>query len=1114
MYIQAATATAAGGIFNMYGGEICGNKVSRGGAVSMADSGTNANPNQFNMYGGKIYGNEVVEITENNKKYGGSGGAVSTSGSGIINIAGGQITDNIAEKFGAAIYITEKASLTVSGNPVVKNNKAGDKENNLYVGSSAVFTVGQLTSGAQIGLSRAESRDSDVVSANTITEAQLAFFSSDSDAYELKLEGDKLALAEPPAPPAPTKTHKLCGDETCTQHEDVVFQEWDKTDSLPTAAGNYYLKDNVTLTAVVSIEEDVVICLNGKTITQTKANTRVMNIASGATVTITDCGTTGTITGGSGTYGAAIGVRTNSVLNMYAGKITGNVREHYQAEGTVYIQAATATAAGGIFNMYGGEICGNKVSRGGAVSMADSKENANPAQFNMYGGKIYGNEVVEITENNKKYGGCGGAVSASGSGIINIAGGQITGNTAQINGAGIYILEAATLTFSGDAYVMGNKVGQKLNNVYLKENAIVHIGSSIAAGMQVGISAEKAMRAISNQVDATLVSNFVSDVAGNEIVHKNGCLYLEKKTDHKHCVCDSDVTGCDHSQQNWYSWDSTTSLPETSGYYYLTADVQLQSAVVTQTNQQIFLCLNGKTVTTQKRHLTIASGTVFTITDCMENAGGFTGGKNTYGGSINVNSGATLNLYAGNIYGNASENSEGGAIYMQGGSNKNDVLKNGAIFNMYGGVIRDNVAAIGGAVRAAATNVEGVQPAKINIFGGQITGNQAKCVVTVDEQTQEETKTLGYGGAIAADGGAVVNVSGGVISGNKAELNGGAIYLKAKSQLNITGGNINANTAEKNGGAVAATGNGTVITMTNGRITGNSAASGGAVLLESKSAMNMQGGQISGNTATFDGAGLYASNTTKFTMADGQFTENKAGRTGGAMYGYTAELTLNGGLLSNNEAQQKGGAMGASAAAKLMLAGVKITENTSGEYGGAIYVTGEDTVLTVTDAQISGNSAVNGGAVLLESKSVMNLQGGVINGNTSSKDGGAIYASANTTLNMTGGTITGNQARSGGGVYGYKSVVNLQGGKIVENIATRNGGGVSGSGDENKDVAFKIGGALQITDNKVGDKLNNLYLANDQIMTITDMADGAKVGISVNKIYRAISNKTEKDYTA
>jgi len=51
------------------------------------------------------------------------------------------------------------------------------------------------------------------------------------------------------------------------EHDGISFVAWNETTSLPTSAGNYYLKNNVTVSSWTVPSGDTKICLNGKTIT-------------------------------------------------------------------------------------------------------------------------------------------------------------------------------------------------------------------------------------------------------------------------------------------------------------------------------------------------------------------------------------------------------------------------------------------------------------------------------------------------------------------------------------------------------------------------------------------------------------------------------------------------------------------------------------------------------------------------------------------------------------------------------------------------------------------------------------------------------------------------------
>ena len=200
------------------------------------------------------------------------------------------------------------------------------------------------------------------------------------------------------------KTHKNVGDhdaEVSTTFTAVTDQNG--LQNAATNGGSVYLANDITINAAITVTGELTLCLNGYTLKNTASNTRVIHI-DGGTLNLTDCGSTGTITGGS---------------------ITGN-------GGGVYNQ--------GTFAMYGGKISGNTANIGGGVYVLGDG-------FIMYGG--------EISNNTAKYNG-GGVYNARLNTII--AGGSIKNNTANDSpSGGIYMNQSITL--SGSPVISGNKYG-------------------------------------------------------------------------------------------------------------------------------------------------------------------------------------------------------------------------------------------------------------------------------------------------------------------------------------------------------------------------------------------------------------------------------------------------------------------------------------------------------------------------------------------------------------------------------------------------------------------------------------------------------------------------------
>lgn len=109
--------------------------------------------------------------------------------------------------------------------------------------------------------------------------------------------------------------HCVCGGNTefngHDTHTNVEWSEWNSTDSLPTASGNYYLANDINLATEQTVKNDINICLNGKTI---KSNTSdyAISVNSNASLTITDCTVGGKLECWIDNYGS---------FNMYAGTL-------------------------------------------------------------------------------------------------------------------------------------------------------------------------------------------------------------------------------------------------------------------------------------------------------------------------------------------------------------------------------------------------------------------------------------------------------------------------------------------------------------------------------------------------------------------------------------------------------------------------------------------------------------------------------------------------------------------------------------------------------------------------------------------------------------------------
>ena len=184
---------------------------------------------------------------------------------------------------------------------------------------------------------------------------------------------------------------------------------------------------------------------------------------------------------------------------------------------------------------------------------------------------------------------------------------------------------------------------------------------------------------------------------------------------------------------------------------------------------------------------------------------------------------AKLTMRGGTISGNAATSNVsafGGAISIIGTRDTGSLTN---AFIMSGGTISDNQAGYGGAISAYAADIYWQGNTSIQLSGNaKITDNIAR----------------NYGGAICLFGNNTQNytdtltMSGGTISGNKANSAGGGVYLSAHGdQMFMTGGSIRENEAGYGGGLSIRSGNSganpnAAVYLLGGTISDNQATSG------------------------------------------------------------------------------------------------------------------------------------------------------------------------------------------------------------------------------------------------------------------------------------------------
>ena len=643
--------------------------------------------------------------------------------------------------------------------------------------------------------------------------------------------------------------HCVCGGDADfdghTSHTAVEWTAWDKTDSLPTTAGNYYLKNDILIDGQFEINESVNICLNGKKIragSSIPENRYMLTVKGSNALTITDCGGNGTIVGAD-TKG--ISVTQDATLTMYGGTIRDflcgvGVSGTFRMTGNAHI---TACRESGI-SLHGAYGRGTQVYLSGNAAVTDCVS------------------------------------SASGS------------------GAGIHINSGSTLFLSGNIRFSGNRyqnpdtgetwgddilidygaIWSFVSNPRKYEYPPVRINGTLDKDLQisfnVGWNLQEAMatRIKTNPVRLIGGENYTLTAADltHFITTRNaweGYIFaydeetsgIVMRLDHYHCVCGGNTAVGDHTSHidmGWAPWAGTDDLPCNynsviystikDGYWYLTDDVTLDREYNGSFSDCMRLCLHGKTITlTENACIKITKGELI-ITDCT-GQGKIVFPKDGIAVEKKYQAGK-LTLFGGTIRGSANGDSDRTGIRVM----------NGAEFLMYGGVIEKFGHGVG---------AEGA----FTMYGGTIRdchviGNGGGVLVSTGGAFLMKGGSIKdcsawNGGGICADGG-TLTLAGGTISECSAITAGGGIATFDFTAFEL-GGTVISDCEAWQGGGVRSLSSSAQAVMTGGKITGCRSTDPrcNALYLGDNIDFRALGGRIEGTVCTADGTKITGSAT-------------------------------------------------------------------------------------------------------------------------------------------------------------------------------------------------------------------------------------------------------------
>ena len=673
--------------FTMHGGSISGNKTAGYGGGVYVQAGTTS----FTMTGGTI--------TKNSAGHDGGGVYVKN---GSFTMIGGTITENTAGSGcnGGGVYANINAIVTLSGAPVITENKDADGTvNNVYLDKDEVYGEG----GAFIGEGGLSSTSSIGVTVDTgrlptteggyttIAEAAEGYTITADDAkqvfadagtgYSVRQKDNTLVLVKGELPHQHPVCGKTCGHTGNEKHTDDI--EWKPVSELTeiTKAGNYYLTKDVETSGTWEPADGVNLCLNGHSIkcTNTAEYYPVISIKENITFTLTDCE-------GDETPHTFKKDDTGRWVQDASGEIT--------VKGVIFratdVSGRGVGVSGGTFNMYGGTVCGGSLGSGGGVHVSSGT-------FNMYGGRISGNVSKDTSD------GGGGGVYVCNSSTFNMSGNAVvSGNTAQY-GSGVYLSSNSAFTMSDHAAISGNSAAMTGGGVFVSSGSITMSSDAVISGNSAGNNGGGiyiSYPGTFTMENGTISGNSADKNGGGVYVHNSGAFTMNSGS----------ISG--------------NSATQNGGGVYV---------------ENI--------------------GTAFTMT------GGTIGGStaadaNTakYGGGVYVKNG-TFTMSGGKVTGN-SATEDGGGVRLDKGT-----------FHMSGSAVisRNTTDTYGGGVD--------VNNGSFTMSGGSITGNNA---------AGDSPNWSGGGGVFVYDGGSFT-MSGGSITGNNAIRGGGVELTGINNTMTVSG---------------------------------------------------------------------------------------------------------------------------------------------------------------------------------------------------------------------------------------------------------------------------------------------------------------------------------------
>ena len=350
-----------------------------------------------------------------------------------------------------------------------------------------------------------------------------------------------------------------------------------------------------------------------------------------------------------------------------------------------------------------------------------------------------------------------------------------------------------------------------------------------------------------------------------------------------------------------------------------------------------------------------------------------------------------------------------------------------------------------------------------------VTGFGAVCAAS-GSKTVKNVINVQKGGTLVLQGGMITTAE---------DLNDNGHVIYSEGTVKIEGGYVTNGNGGGWGGGLCIAGQNPSLEMSGGVVAGNKAAAGGGVFADTGATLNLAGGIISGN-ATYAKAINNGKNTDEGGYGGGVYTKGaKVTISGSACITNNrveARITDIGNL--GNNGLLGGGGIACTHDGTLNLTGGFVTANYSYEAGGGVYAGfwNQSITFTMTGGTIAGNVADNaeGGGLRVSSGTFATISAGenskiyitnnkTMTGSTSGRGGdwggGGVFIQKDGKLNIVKTLITNNEAGGWGGGVGAcptgKTIVSHSNGAAIYNNTDKGEHFSAGGNGKNEDSNSK-----------------------------------------------------------